>query len=144
MSSNLMRYVRAIIGMAVLAAIAIVLSSWWGDYQSAQDRVARTDASLEASSTSTSTPSSLATGKGSGRVYTPATITSGTKVVLILIDGLHLRARPLSDAKSIHALKKGESLTLLRKKGGWYEVKSTKYGKGWISANPTYTSIKER
>lgn len=147
MSSSLVKFVKGVVGVVVLIAIAVVLRSWVTDYKSAAARDEKKVASLEESSTSvtTSTPSSLATGKGSGRVYTPATITSGTKFVVVLIDGLNLRERPEADAKSVTALKKGESLTLLStKRDGWYEVKSSDHGKGWVSSNPSYTQIKER
>lgn len=142
-----MRYVRGIVGVVVLVALGFVLRTWWTDYQAASALHVTKEESRIASSTaaSTSTPSSLASGKGSGRVYTPATITKGEKVVIVLINGLSLREKPEADAKAITALKKDDSLTLLStKKDGWYEVRSSKFGKGWISANPSYTEVKER
>ena len=47
------------------------------------------------------------------------------------IKGDDLKAEPFRDAKTVAALKAGDKVDILKKDGGWYEVKSAK-GKGWV------------
>lgn len=42
-----------------------------------------------------------------------------------------LAAEPFADAKKIGALAKGDAVTILKKQGGWYQVKAPK-GQGWV------------
>ena len=42
-----------------------------------------------------------------------------------------LRAEPFADARAVGALKKGEPVTVLRRQGGWAEVK-TPLASGWV------------
>lgn len=42
-----------------------------------------------------------------------------------------IRAEPFADAGTVGMLKKGESVTLLRRQGGWAEVRTPK-GSGWV------------
>lgn len=42
-----------------------------------------------------------------------------------------IRAEPFADARAVGALKKGEAVTLLRRQGGWAEVK-TPQASGWV------------
>jgi len=47
------------------------------------------------------------------------------------IKGDDLKAEPFRDAKTLAALVAGDKVDILKKDGGWYEVKSAK-GKGWV------------
>ena len=47
------------------------------------------------------------------------------------LKGDDLKAEPFRDAKTVAALAAGDKVDILRKDGGWYEVKSAK-GKGWV------------
>lgn len=42
-----------------------------------------------------------------------------------------IRAEPFRDARSVGALAAGDKLEILKKEGGWLQVKSAK-GKGWV------------
>lgn len=42
-----------------------------------------------------------------------------------------LKAEPFKDAETVGSMKKGESVTLLKKKSGWVEVKAGN-GTGWV------------
>ena len=42
-----------------------------------------------------------------------------------------LRAAPFSDAKSVATLNSGSSVEILKRQGGWYQIKSPQ-GSGWI------------
>ncbi len=47
------------------------------------------------------------------------------------IKGDELKAEPFRDAKTVATLKTGDKVDILKKDGGWYQVKSAK-GKGWV------------
>ena len=47
------------------------------------------------------------------------------------IKASEMRAEPFSDAKVLATLSAGDSLTILKKQGGWLRVKSAK-GSGWV------------
>ena len=47
------------------------------------------------------------------------------------IKGDELKTEPFRDAKTVAALAAGDKVDILRKDGGWYQVKSAK-GKGWV------------
>jgi hypothetical protein len=42
-----------------------------------------------------------------------------------------IRAKPYRDAKQVGSLVRGDKVEILRREGGWYEVKSVK-GNGWV------------
>src|SRR3989338_9601292 len=42
-----------------------------------------------------------------------------------------LKAEPFRDAKTMATLAAGDKVDILKKNGGWYQVKSAK-GKGWV------------
>jgi len=146
------RYVRAGAGLIVVVVLAAMLGNWWGDYRTAAEQARRAKASADASGTTNATatastvptPSKSSAGKGS-RVFTPATITSGTKVVIVLIDGLNLRKTPEPDGASIRGLKKGETLIVVSEKTkGWYRARDEHGVLGWVSSNEAYTAVKKR
>lgn len=47
------------------------------------------------------------------------------------IKGDDLKAEPFRDAKTVAKLASGDKVDILKKDGGWYEVKSAK-GNGWV------------
>lgn len=47
------------------------------------------------------------------------------------LKGTEIRAEPYGDAKQVGSLATGDKVEILRRQGGWYEVKSTK-GSGWV------------
>ena len=81
----------------------------------------------------------------SGRTgYVVRAAAAGLMVCALLLSGaLHaaesgttiknddLKAEPFRDAKTVAALATGDKVDILKKDGGWYEVKSAK-GKGWV------------
>ena len=42
-----------------------------------------------------------------------------------------IRAKPYRDAKQVGSLARGDKVEILRRQGGWYEIKSVK-GSGWV------------
>jgi len=63
----------------------------------------------------------LSAGVGSARAQEAATALKADEI----------RAEPFADARAVGALKKGETVTLLRRQGGWAEVK-TPQASGWV------------
>jgi hypothetical protein len=47
------------------------------------------------------------------------------------LKGTEIRAEPYGDAKQVGSLANGDKVEILRREGGWYEVKSVK-GNGWV------------
>jgi hypothetical protein len=47
------------------------------------------------------------------------------------LKGTEIRAEPYRDAKQVGSLASGDKVEILRREGGWYEVKSSK-GSGWV------------
>lgn len=143
MNKHLERGIRAVGGLIVLGVIVMLLSNWWGDYRSAAGRTSSGETS--ATVNTTATPSASSVGKtGSGRTFTSATITSGKHVVIVLIEGLNFRIKPEPDATAIRPLKKGESLKVIGQRPGWYRAVDDHEVQGWVSANPAYTTTRNR
>lgn len=42
-----------------------------------------------------------------------------------------IKAEPFKDAKTVGAVKKGESVSILKKQGGWLQIKAAQ-GSGWV------------
>ena len=47
------------------------------------------------------------------------------------LKGAEIRAKPYRDAKQVGSLARGDQVEILKRQGGWYEVKSAK-GNGWV------------
>jgi hypothetical protein len=47
------------------------------------------------------------------------------------LKGTEMRAEPYRDAKQVGSLASGDKVEILRREGGWYEIKSSK-GSGWV------------
>jgi len=62
-------------------------------------------------------------------LFSAATAHAGESATSIKTDTL--RDAPYSDAKSVATLSSGSSVEILKRKGGWYQVK-TSQGSGWI------------
>lgn len=142
-----MRYVRAVLGIVVLVFLGFTLKGWWGEYETqkaAQAAQEEASATIDASGTVDASGTASSGSKAKTLGYTPATITSGTRVIVVLIDGLNLREKPESDAKALRPLKKDESLTVISERPGWYEARDSEDVQGWVSSNPAYTKVQDR
>jgi len=127
--------IRAVLGLAVLIVLIMVVLGWWRDYKAAPS-------SLSGSASTEASPTAGEQGSGTSAAGASADETPGqSDTLVVLVDGLDLRAEPSADAKSLRGLNKGERLVLVKKDGDWYRVKTTEGDTGWISANPGYTRV---
>lgn len=139
MSGRSLRYLRAGLGAVVLVALVLVVRGWWGEYRDAVSRASTNESTATVATSATVSPEPDP-GEGSDRAE-PAPQKDKTGSVTVLIDGLNFRQRPAADAKPIRGLRKGEVLTVLSERAGWYEVRSADGTKGWVSSNPNYTEL---
>lgn len=121
---NIAKILRAVIGLIVVFAIAMVAYNMYSDYRSAPRPAS-------SGTTTASAPASV--------------VTSGTAMVgTARIDGVNFRVNPASNAKLIRGLKKGEKFTIIAKDGQWYKVKDSKGTLGWVTANTDYVAVQPK
>jgi uncharacterized protein YgiM (DUF1202 family) len=130
MNASVLKILKAVAGLVVVAVIFFTVRGWWTEYQAAQDRAPKTPP------VSTQTADSKS---GQGLEAVPA---EGT--LIVLTDGLNLRDKPAIDGVQIRSLDQKEKLTLVKKQGDWYFVKTSKDEEGWISANKSYTKLQKK
>ena len=120
------KILRAIVGLAVLAALLITINVWYGDYQR-----------------KASSASSHAASKGSGETTQVVAVAGGSKV-LVLVDGLSLRSTPSSSAPVVRKLTKNEQLILLGAAGPWLQLRDGTSGKlGYVMNDPANLTIQK-
>lgn len=129
MMSMIDKRVRAVVGLMGMAVVVAVVFGYLADYkQAAVRRPAR------ASSATTETA-------GSGTATSAPTAQTATRVV-VMIEGLNFRPRPDAMSRPIAGLKKGDRLALMDTlESGWFKVKDAKGVEGYVSSNPTYTTL---
>ncbi len=127
MNPAILKIGRAVLGVAVVLVLFFTVRGWWTEYKSAPPTKASATSTVPAKETSSSD--------------LPVEDASGTLVVLT--DGLNLRAKPAIDGDQIRALEKKEKLKLLKRQGDWYFVSTSKNEEGWISANKSYTKLQK-
>ncbi len=142
MSERLSKTLRATLGAMTLLVLVMVVQGWWRDYREASFRPAVSETTPTVSADDATDSPGPREGEGrEGDAQPPAQQRQGT--VRVLIDGLNFRRRPAADAKPIRGLRKGEVLTVLSERAGWYEVRSADGTKGWVSSNPNYTRLEK-
>lgn len=127
MNLSAARIAKGILGIVVILILFSVVTRWYGDYRdtvkaSPQQAGGNTSPAGESETTGTTKPSG--------------------KVVVVLTNGLNFRDQPSrEDGNKIRGLKKGERLTLIKAKSGWYYVEDKSGARGWISSSKSYTKI---
>lgn len=129
MNQQILKMVRALVGIVVLLYLFFTIRGWWTEY-----KVAPKPSGLSVETTDTANGES-----GEGAPGVPA---EGTLVVQIA--GLNLRDKPAIDGAQIRGLEKNEKLSLIKRQGDWYYVSTTKDEEGWISANKSYTNLQKK
>jgi uncharacterized protein YgiM (DUF1202 family) len=117
------KVVRAALGVVVVVVLGFVVLNWWNDYKSAP----------------TSSPSAPVAAPAAGTSTVPTETVGG--VAVVKIDGVNFRTKPSSSAKLIRGLKKGESVTVILKDGGWYKIEDSRGKTGWVTANGDYVVL---
>jgi len=119
--TGLGKVVRAVIGLVVLVTLLVVVNGWYGEYKKAAHT--KTRASVETSASVDSTQ------------VVPV---SGGQKVVILSDGVVLRATPATVGVAVRTLKKGETLILVGTAGSWLQLRDAHNGKlGYVTNSST-------
>lgn len=123
-SGNLLwRVTRVVVPWVALVVVVTSIVSMVSDYRRATD------------ATDTATGSVEATSAGSAA--------TGEPYVLILSDGLNLRAEPSTSAAVVSVLSKDEQLVYVGEAAGWYQVRRADGAEGWVAAGGRYTQLVE-
>jgi len=124
--STVGKVVRALVGLAVIVVLVLLVNGWYQQYKSAS----LANRSGQTSETTTTAET------------TQVVAVSGGQRVVILVDGLALRATPTSTAAPIRSLKKGEQLLLVGTSGAWLQVRDSKNGRiGYVGNVPTDVQV---
>jgi len=121
------RLVKGAIGLIIVIVLAMMVFNWWGDYKTAASKL----------------PSKATTGTVDASGTASGSSASTTTVGVVLIEGLNFRKQPDSAADTLRGFKKGEKVTIIRKKGEWYMVKDSKGVTGWVAAKPQYVKVEK-
>ncbi len=119
--SGLVRAVRFIVPWVLLLIVGAVLWGFISDY-----REARAAAEAEESAETTQQPG--------------AVLTAGPYVV-VLSDGLNLRAEASTTSPVVQVLSIDQQLVLLEEGTGWYHVRTADGVEGWVAAGGSYTQL---
>lgn len=130
------------VGLAIAALIVVVglAFSYFGEYRAAQKAAPAAPGSEVGTSTGEATATSEATGKTSPSATGSE---SAGKTVIVKIEGLNFRVDPKAGAAVHRGLDKGERLTWLETRDGWYKVKDGAGRVGYVSANEQYTTLSD-
>lgn len=116
----LVRAARMIVPWIGLALVIAVLWNLVGDYRSALDE---------------------SQGEGSAETTPTAGAPAGQPYVLVLSEGLNLRAEPSTTAGVVKVLALDQQLVLIEEGVGWYHVRDTDGVEGWVAAGGRYTQL---
>jgi len=134
-----MKWVRAAVAVVVLVSLALIVRGWWRQYKSAPRPSQDTTQTAEPiAPTDTQGEEAPAAAPEAGDTAAAPT------VLVVRTDGLNFRVKPDSTSEAIRGLEKGETLTVVTKDGDWYQVKTAKGETGWITDNPSYTSVQKQ
>jgi hypothetical protein len=116
--TGLSKVIRAVVGVVVLFTLLVLVNGWYGEYKKASHVSQAPSRETSASPNSTQV----------------VAVAGGTKVI-VLTEGVVLRATPASDGVTVRALKKGENLILVGTAGSWLQLREPANGKLGFVAN---------
>jgi hypothetical protein len=120
------RFVRWIVPWVALAALLYVVAGATSDFRALK-------ASEPAGGASTTTTTVETTS-------TPVTGMTGTAKV----DGVHLRETPMADGTVLSDLGKGATFEVMAKREGWYRIKDATGHIGWVTADASLVTVKQK
>lgn len=119
-TSVLFRIVRLIVPWVLLLIVGAVLWSFVTDYRAATD--------------------AAATGESAEATQQPG-VSSTEPYVVVLSDGLNLRAEASTGSAVVQVLAADQQLTLVEEGLGWYRVRTADGVEGWVAAGGRYTQL---
>ncbi len=115
----LVRVVRIVVPWIGLALVVLVLWNLLVDYRAALEEP-KSATSVEATQT---------------------VVTDGQAYVLVLSDGLNLRAEPSTASGVVKVLAADQRLGFIEEGVGWYHVRDADGVEGWVAAGGRYTQL---
>lgn len=116
------RLIRLVVPWVLLLIVAAVLWTFVADYRAAQDAV---DATRSTETTQ------------------QAGVDVAGPYVVVLSDGLNLRAGASTGSAVVQVLAIDQQLTLVEEGTGWYHVRTADGVEGWVAAGGQYTQLVE-
>jgi SH3-like domain-containing protein len=114
------RIVRIVVPWILLLAVGAVLWSLVEDYRAATD---------------------AAESGGSAETTAQAEIATTEPYVVVLSDGLNLRAEASTTSAVVQVLAVDQRLALVEEGLGWYRVRTAEGVEGWVAAGGRYTQL---
>jgi len=114
------RGIRRIVPWIGLIIVMVVLWTMFSDYRAA----------LESPETTSTVEATVTAGVPDGQPY-----------VVVLSDGLNLRAEPSTTSAIVKVLGSDQHLLLLEEGTGWYRVRDDGGIEGWVAAGGRYTEL---
>jgi len=134
-TSSLTKWLKAAVALIVLVFLLYTVRGWWTEYKAAP-RTGITTGTVEPTTTPAAEKPAESSPADDG--------TAQPDVLIVTTDGLNFRVDPDATAKNLRGLKEGEKLTVVKKNGDWYQVKTATGETGWITDNPSYTRIEKQ
>lgn len=127
------RRLRAIFGVLVLIVVLAIILSWIGDFRQAQ----RGGDSTRNTTESSDVPAGPV---GANGAEAAGTAEQG-QTLIVIVDGLNLRAGPNRGTRSLKVLSDGTELKILQKDGQWYRVEHPDGVTGYVLGDDEYVRI---
>lgn len=134
-TDELARLGRRLGAWVLLVILVFIAYSWYSDYRGAARSVPTAGTSRETTQSAEPTEGADPSGEGS------TTDSATTPVVIVMTEGLNLRAKPMTSSDVIKKLKRGTALELLETANGWYRVRDDAGDEGWVAAGGNYTEL---
>jgi len=119
-TSVLFRIARLVVPWVLLLIVGSVLWGFIADYRVAKDAAAT---------------------QGSTETTVQAGINAAEPYVIVLSDGLNLRAEASTTSAVVQVLAADQQLALVEEGLGWYRVRTAEGVEGWVAAGGRYTQI---
>ena len=117
----------------VLLFVLVLIWSWIGDFREAQRGGGAAGGTTEASGETTPSPETDET-----QIEDPP---EGRGALIVIVDGLNLRAGSERGSRSLKVLSEGTELQILQKDGVWYKVEHPDGVTGYVMGDDEYVRV---
>jgi len=124
------RRLRAVFGVLVLIVVTAIILTWIGDFREAQ----RGGGTLRDTTESSDLPTEPAGPNGAQSDNSA----QQSQTLIVIVDGLNLRAGPDRGTRSLKVLSDGTELRILQKDGQSYKVEHPDGVTGYVMGNDEY------
>lgn len=127
----LLRAVRLVVPWIVLGLVVLVVYSMLSEYQRNRDTEPADETTGTVETTEAVSPDGF-------------DIPDGASYVIVLTDGLSLRAEAAPDGEVLKNLTVNQQLIVVDRAVGWYKVQDVSGAEGWVAAGDRYTKLVEQ